>query len=109
MRLPGHDRCSYSAITERALYDWPGEKRLAVYVALNLEHFAFGEGLAGFRIDDGDMIGAAKRNAGLRPVLRDRQVDRRDRIAADGGSANSMLPMAGALWMVLAACGARLL
>ena len=26
-------------------YSWPGGKRLAVYFALNLEHFAFGEGL----------------------------------------------------------------
>ena len=26
---------------------WPGGKRLAVYLAINLEHFAFGEGLGG--------------------------------------------------------------
>ena len=29
----------------RADYSWPGGKRLAVYFALNLEHFSFGEGL----------------------------------------------------------------
>ncbi|SFJ14431.1 polysaccharide deacetylase family protein [Jannaschia pohangensis] len=40
-----HGRYAYSAITDRADYHWPGGKRLAVYVGLNLEHFAFGEGL----------------------------------------------------------------
>jgi allantoinase len=40
-----HNRYAYSAITERPVYDWPGGKRLAVYIALNLEWFAFGEGL----------------------------------------------------------------
>ena len=29
----------------RPVYDWPGGKRLAVYLGLNLETFAFGEGL----------------------------------------------------------------
>jgi allantoinase len=43
--LPGHGRFPYSPITGRPDFDWPGGKRLAVYVALNLEHFAFGEGL----------------------------------------------------------------
>jgi allantoinase len=45
MSLPAHHRYSYSGIAERPVYDWPGGKRLAVYVAVNLEHFAFGEGL----------------------------------------------------------------
>src|SRR5262249_45067874 len=40
-----HGRYDYSPITARADYHWPEGKRLAVYVALNLEHFAFGEGL----------------------------------------------------------------
>jgi allantoinase len=40
-----HNRYPYSPITERPLYDWPGGKRLAVYVGLNLEWFSFGEGL----------------------------------------------------------------
>ncbi|WP_299869967.1 polysaccharide deacetylase family protein [uncultured Roseobacter sp.] len=44
-QLPTHNRYDYSAITQRAQYDWPGGKRLAVYVGLNLEHFAFGDGL----------------------------------------------------------------
>ncbi len=45
MTLPGPGRFPYSAIVDRPDFDWPGGKRLAVYIALNLEHFAFGEGL----------------------------------------------------------------
>lgn len=45
IRLPTHDRYDYSTITDRPDYDWPGGKRLGVYIGLNLEHFAFGEGL----------------------------------------------------------------
>ena len=43
--LPGHGRYAYSAIRDRPAYAWPGGAGLAVYVAVNLEHFAFGEGL----------------------------------------------------------------
>ncbi|WP_342235842.1 polysaccharide deacetylase family protein [Inquilinus sp. OTU3971] len=43
--LAGHDRYGYSAITRRPGYAWPDGTRLAVYLGLNLEHFAFGEGL----------------------------------------------------------------
>lgn len=43
--LPGHDRYDYVPITQRADYAWPNGARLAVYIGLNLEHFAFGEGL----------------------------------------------------------------
>jgi allantoinase len=42
---PAHGRYDYSAIPRRPLYDWPDGTRLAVYLGLNLEHFAFGEGL----------------------------------------------------------------
>lgn len=42
---PGHGRYPYSALPDRPVYDWPGGKRLAVYIALNLECFEFGEGL----------------------------------------------------------------
>lgn len=42
---PGHGRYGYSALPDRPVYDWPGGKRLAVYVALNLETFDFGSGL----------------------------------------------------------------
>lgn len=45
MRLAGHGRYDYHPIEGRLDYVWPGDKRLAVYVGLNLEHFAFGEGL----------------------------------------------------------------
>jgi allantoinase len=44
-RLRTHGRFGYSAITRRPVYDWPEGKRLAIYLGLNLEHFAFGEGL----------------------------------------------------------------
>jgi peptidoglycan/xylan/chitin deacetylase (PgdA/CDA1 family) len=45
MDLAGHGRYDYSPIVGRPDYSWPGGARLAVYVGLNLEHFAFGEGL----------------------------------------------------------------
>ena len=44
-RLRSHNRFAYSPIVGRPAFEWPGGKRLAVYVALNLEHYAFGEGL----------------------------------------------------------------
>jgi peptidoglycan/xylan/chitin deacetylase (PgdA/CDA1 family) len=43
--LAHHDRFDYEPITRRADYTWPGGRRLAVYLGLNIEHFAFGEGL----------------------------------------------------------------
>ena len=43
--MSSHGRYAYSALPDRPIYDWPGGKRLAVYVALNLETFDFGEGL----------------------------------------------------------------
>jgi peptidoglycan/xylan/chitin deacetylase (PgdA/CDA1 family) len=43
--LRDHGRFPYSAIVDRPDWSWPDGKRLAVYVALNLEHFAYGEGL----------------------------------------------------------------
>jgi peptidoglycan/xylan/chitin deacetylase (PgdA/CDA1 family) len=50
--LPDHGRFAYSAITRRPALRWPHASGLAVYVALNLEHFAFGHGA-------GAMIGPA--------------------------------------------------
>lgn len=41
----GHGRYRYSPIEDRPAADWPGGRRLAVYIALNIEVFAFGEGL----------------------------------------------------------------
>lgn len=43
--LPSHDRYDYSPIVDRPSFGWPGGQRLAVYFALGLEHYAFGEGL----------------------------------------------------------------
>jgi allantoinase len=43
--LKSHGRYTYCAITRRENYDWPGGKRLAVYLGFNIEHFAFGAGL----------------------------------------------------------------
>ena len=43
--LKTHARYGYSAIIRRADYDWPGGKRLAVYLGFNIEHFDFGSGL----------------------------------------------------------------
>jgi allantoinase len=54
-----HNRYDYSPITERPVYDWPDGKRLAVYFALNIEHFSFGEGL-----------GHTPTNPGVQPDVR---------------------------------------
>jgi allantoinase len=43
--LRTHGRYAYSPITRRKPFAWPEGKRLAVYIALNVEHYAFGEGL----------------------------------------------------------------
>lgn len=45
MILRGHGRYAFSGIAGRQAGAWPGGARLAVYVALNLEQYAFGEGL----------------------------------------------------------------
>ncbi|RYJ00736.1 MAG: polysaccharide deacetylase, partial [Acetobacteraceae bacterium] len=43
--LPTHGRYPYAPWPGRARYAWPGGAKLAVYLGVNLEHFAFGEGL----------------------------------------------------------------
>jgi allantoinase len=45
MRLRTHGRYDYHPLRGRKPYAWPNGSRLAVYLGLNLEHFAFGEGL----------------------------------------------------------------
>lgn len=45
MKLRTHDRYDYVPLRGRADYSWPAGRRLAVYFALNLEHFSYGEGL----------------------------------------------------------------
>ena len=42
--LESHGRYDYSPITERADYTWPGGRRLAVYIAVNIEAFRYGRG-----------------------------------------------------------------
>ncbi|MBD2256463.1 polysaccharide deacetylase family protein [Pseudanabaena sp. FACHB-2040] len=67
--LESHGRYTYSAITQRPSYSWPGGKRLAVYVALNLEHFAFGAGLGAALTPGGsqpDVLNYAWRDYGNR-------------------------------------------
>lgn len=44
MRLPQHDRYDFSPINQRPNYSWPDGKKLAFYLALNVEHYAFGQG-----------------------------------------------------------------
>jgi peptidoglycan/xylan/chitin deacetylase (PgdA/CDA1 family) len=45
MRLAGHGRYPYRPITDPAPFRWPQGRGLALYVALNLEAYAFGEGM----------------------------------------------------------------
>ncbi len=45
MSLAQHNRYDYAPITARAPFTWPQGNGLAVYLGINLEHFAFGEGL----------------------------------------------------------------
>jgi allantoinase len=42
MVLPSHGRFNFSPLPQRAEYSWPGGKRLAMYIALNVETFGFG-------------------------------------------------------------------
>lgn len=42
--LPSHGRYDYSPIIHRPDFAWPGGKRLAVYFALGVEHYAFNQG-----------------------------------------------------------------
>ena len=45
LQLPTHGRYRYSAIENRPDFEWPERKRLAFYIGLNVEHFAFLAGL----------------------------------------------------------------
>ncbi len=42
MPLPSHSRFDYSALPQRPQYSWPEGKRLAMYIAVNVETFGFG-------------------------------------------------------------------
>jgi allantoinase len=67
--LKGHGRYPYSAITRRQDYDWPGGKRLAVYLGFNIEHFEFGAGLGaalGPKTPEPDVLNYSWRDYGNR-------------------------------------------
>lgn len=68
--LRSHGRYGYSAITARPHYQWPNGARLAAYIALNLEHFSFGEGLGAQLVPSGghepDILNYAWRDYGNR-------------------------------------------
>ena len=69
MEIRQHGRYKYSPITERPDYDWPGGKRLAFFIGLNVEHFSFGEGLGHTTTAPGrepDVRNHAWRDYGLR-------------------------------------------
>jgi len=53
LKLPSQNRYEYSPIAERPVYDWPGGKRLAFYIAINIEHFAFNAGLGNDPVNRG--------------------------------------------------------
>ena len=53
MKLPSHDRFAYSGIVNRPAFTWPGGKRLAVYLAVCVEHFNYGEGGLGLSYSPG--------------------------------------------------------
>lgn len=44
MKIEENPRFSYSPITARPDFTWPGGKRMAVYTSLCLEHFSYGSG-----------------------------------------------------------------
>lgn len=67
--LNDHGRYAYSPISKRPDYSWPNGARLAVYIGLNLEHFAFGEGLGAELASGGpqpDVLNYAWRDYGNR-------------------------------------------
>jgi allantoinase len=67
--LKGHGRYAYSAITRRRDYNWPGKKRLAVYIGFNVEHFDFGAGLGaalGSKNPEPDVLNFSWRDYGNR-------------------------------------------
>ncbi len=77
MTLRSHNRYGYSDISTRPDFDWPGGRRLAVYIGLNVEVFAFGQGLGAELAAGGpqpDVLNYAWRDYGNRvglPRLRD--------------------------------------
>ena len=59
LKLPHHKRYDFVPITKRQHYSWPSDKRLAFFLALNIEHFAFG---AGRRLDPQSGFGGDRKS-----------------------------------------------
>ncbi|TPG55519.1 polysaccharide deacetylase [Roseomonas nepalensis] len=68
--LPTHGRHGYHPWRGRPRWTWPGGARLALYLGVNLEHFAFGEGL-GAELAPGAASGAAPHPDVLNHAWRD--------------------------------------
>jgi peptidoglycan/xylan/chitin deacetylase (PgdA/CDA1 family) len=69
MPLPQHHRYAFSALPDRPVFDWPNGARLAFYIGMNLECFAFGEGLGASLAPGGpepDVLNYAWRDYGNR-------------------------------------------
>lgn len=69
MPLSQHHRYAYSALPDRPVFDWPDGTRLAFYIGMNLECFAFGEGLGAALAPGGpepDVLNYAWRDYGNR-------------------------------------------
>jgi len=68
--LKSHGRYPATPITARPDFTWPGGKRLAVYVALGVEAYAFGEGMTENLVPGGapthDVLNASWRDYGNR-------------------------------------------
>ena len=41
--LKNHNRFNYSGISTRLSFEWLSKKRIAFFIALNIDHFPFGE------------------------------------------------------------------
>jgi allantoinase len=67
--LPHHGRYDYQSIRTPVAKLWPGNKRLAFYIALNLEHFHFGGGLGAAivpSVENSDILNYTWRDYGNR-------------------------------------------
>jgi Polysaccharide deacetylase len=51
--LPSHNRFTYSPITERPDFSWPNKRRLAIYIAVAIEHFPYNTGGLGLSYSPG--------------------------------------------------------
>lgn len=69
MQLPSNGRLEYCSILDREPFEWPEGRRLAIYIAINVETFAYGEGLGaalGFTAPQPDVANYAWREYGNR-------------------------------------------